>query len=57
MCASSSATMNGQALGYFCFEDEPGRQISMKRALARRGPADGGELRQAAGAAEAGTRR
>ena len=38
-----------QALAYVYFEDEPGRHAAAKLAHARRGLADGGELRQAAG--------
>jgi hypothetical protein len=44
---------NEQALGYFYFEDEPGPTCGGKPADQGRGAADGGELRQAAGAAAA----
>ncbi len=37
----------GQALGYFYFEEEPGRQSTATHQ--GRGAADGGQLRQAAG--------
>jgi hypothetical protein len=38
---------NGQALGYFYFDDEP--QLGDQAANSRRGAADGRQLRQAAG--------
>jgi hypothetical protein len=44
---------NGHALAYVYFEDEPGQPIGCALAQPRRGAADRGEHRQAAGAAEA----
>ena len=41
----------GQALAYVYFEEEPGRRAAAKLLNQRRGAADGGELRQTAGAA------
>jgi hypothetical protein len=41
----------GQALGYFYFEEEPGRRFGGQAAHQGRGPPHGGELRRAAGAA------
>ena len=41
----------GQALGYFYFEEEPGRRSRRQAAHPQRGPPHGGELRQAAGTA------
>jgi hypothetical protein len=41
----------GQALAYLYFDDEPSPATSDQAAHARRSPAHGGELRQAAGAA------
>lgn len=38
----------GQALGYFFFEDEPGRRSAAKTPDEGRGAAAGGKLRQAA---------
>ena len=42
----------GQTLGYF-FYDQPRPALDHQQAIARRGAAHGGELRQAAGAAAA----
>jgi hypothetical protein len=42
---------NGQALGYFYFDDEPAAPLGDQLADPGRDPPHGGELRQAAGAA------
>jgi hypothetical protein len=44
---------NGQALAYIYLEDEPGRRSAAKLLSRRRSAADGGQHRQASGAAEA----